>query len=257
MNAQDKIADRIRKLLALAGNNSSEAEAAAAMDRAMALMTEYNLSMAEVEANGDAKQNERIEAVFNGTSARQTWARSIWYAVSEVNFCKYFFTSSERRGSAQKTDRHYVLGTRGNVETARLMAEYLVLTVDRLAKAEPTLHGANDFHAFKVGASRRLATRLREQRDARLATERVAQAAASKHPAYAGTTLPAIANLYKAHQLANDSLFSSLHTFKLGKAKSPTTSRAGAYARGQAAANGVGLDRQVSRSGSQVRLTAR
>lgn len=43
------IADRIRKLLALAGNNTNEAEAAAAMSKASALMLQHGLTTADVD----------------------------------------------------------------------------------------------------------------------------------------------------------------------------------------------------------------
>ena len=44
---QEKILDKIKKLFALAGNNSSEAEASAAMRKAQELMAKYSISMSE------------------------------------------------------------------------------------------------------------------------------------------------------------------------------------------------------------------
>lgn len=45
----DKIADKIQKLLALAGNNPSEAEAQAALLKAQALIAKYNIDMESIE----------------------------------------------------------------------------------------------------------------------------------------------------------------------------------------------------------------
>ena len=43
--SREKIIERIRKLLALAGNNPNEAEAALAMEKAQAELALHNLSM--------------------------------------------------------------------------------------------------------------------------------------------------------------------------------------------------------------------
>ena len=47
MNAQDKIIEKIKKLLALAGNNPSEQEAQAAYAKAQALMAQYSIELSE------------------------------------------------------------------------------------------------------------------------------------------------------------------------------------------------------------------
>jgi len=65
---REKLAERIRKLLALAGNNPSEAEAAMAMERASALLAEHNLTMAEVETLGT--DDERIEGTYKSERDR-------------------------------------------------------------------------------------------------------------------------------------------------------------------------------------------
>jgi hypothetical protein len=46
-------------------------------------------------------------------------------------------------------DRHSVIGTRANVVSTQIMAQYLVETVERLARECPDIHGAHDHHAFK------------------------------------------------------------------------------------------------------------
>jgi Protein of unknown function (DUF2786) len=84
----ERVAERIRKLLALANNNPSEAEAAIALERASALMAEHNLTMAQVDAHGTG--DERVEEKHNAAYRGQTWARLIWGSVAQLNFCMYY-----------------------------------------------------------------------------------------------------------------------------------------------------------------------
>src|SRR5262249_14315516 len=227
-----KLAERIRKLLALAGNNPSEAEAAMAMERASALLAEYNLTMAEVETLGT--DDERIEGTHKSEYARQTWARSLWGAVADLNFCFHCYTP--RSWEPASMDEHILIGTRANVEATKAMALYLVATVERLARECPDLHGPHESHAFKLGCARRLCVRLRKLQ------QRRATVATSKRQEQAGSNLPALASLYEAHELANKELYLQRH------GRMPQAGRSmrylqnwGAYELGKEAGDQVGL----------------
>jgi hypothetical protein len=233
---REKLAERIRKLLALAGNNPSEAEAAMAMERASALLAEHNLTMAEVETLGT--DDGRVEDTHKSERARQTWARSLWGAVADLNFCFHCYTP--RSWGPTSMDEHILIGTRANVEATKAMALYLVETVERLARECPDLHGPHERHAFKLGCSRRLCVRLRELQRQR------ATAATSKRQEQAGGNLPALASLYEAHELANKELYLQRH------GRMPQAGRSvrylqnwGAYELGKEAGDRVGLDTQI------------
>jgi hypothetical protein len=250
--AMEKLAERIRKILALAGNNPNEAEAASAMERASALMAEHNLTMAHVDALGTG--DERVEDIHRSEHSRQTWARSIWHEVAELNFCFWCYRSPHRRtyyrqapdGHLQpiprrETDEHVVVGTRANVESTKAMALYLVETVERLAREAEGLYGAHDRHAFKLGCARRLAVRLRVLR-----RERVSAAAKAKQGTPTGNrNLPTLADVYKAHETANHELYLKIHGRMPHGGSTIGTSRVGAYAAGHAAGGDIGLDAQV------------
>lgn len=250
-DSHDKLADRIRKLLALAGNNPSEAEAASAMERAAALMTEHNLTMAEVEALGSA--DRRVEQRYEGQRGRQTWARSIWGAVARLNFCFYFYHRPSPRGGFERVaggtkwvdphrgDLHVVIGMRANVVSTQVMAQYLIETIDRLARECPDIRGPHDHYAFKMGCARRLAERLRQLRESRLSSER------RQAPEGRAGGLPALARSYQAHEIANRAMFEKIYGYQLGGGKGYYTvpSNVGAYARGHAAGDGIRLDSQV------------
>jgi Protein of unknown function (DUF2786) len=228
----EKLADRIRKLLALAGNNPSEAEAAMAMERASALMAKHNLSMAEVQTVGT--EDERIEDQSESSGRRQTWARYVWDATSKLNFCFYFY----RKARGHQNDLRFIIGTRGNVEATKVMAFYLVETVERLARECRQIRGVQEYHAFKLGCAHRLAARL-----ARLREERKAETV--KQTLAIASNLPTVADLHHKHDLANRIFYTERHGNKLKRGGGGTTSQFSAYARGKASGDEIGLSTQV------------
>jgi hypothetical protein len=250
----ERIAERIRKLLALANNNPSEAEAAIALERASALMAEHNLTMAQVDAHG--RGEGRVEEKHKGAYKRQTWARKIWGAVSDVNFCMYYYYTSQRgdkwrkkpeggyeRVAGREVDEHVIIGTRANVETTKAMVEYLNSTIERLAR-ESGFWGERDLHAFKLGCAQRLAVRLRLLKDKRARTKRPSTP----------TTLPVLADVYAAHEAANNELYAKIYGEKPRfAAGSPLgTSSYSAYERGQSAGSKVSLNTQVGRGSTRA-----
>jgi hypothetical protein len=212
---REKLIERIRKLLALADNNPSESEAAAALERASAIMAEHNLTMAHVDALGTG--DERIEERFDSENRRQTWARLIWSAVSELNFCMHYYYTYQREGEfprlrltpdgkyeripLREVDQRFVMGTRANVESTKAMATYLVHAVERLAGGPE--YGARERHAFKLGCADRLAQRLGD-----LKWERTR---AKQQPTAGGSNLPALRDVYTAHEIANQEFYAKLH----------------------------------------------
>jgi hypothetical protein len=253
--AREKLAERIRKLLALAGNNSNEHEAIAAMERASELMAEHNLTMAHVDALGTG--DERVEDTYRSAHARQTWARSIWAEVAELNFCFWCYRSPTRRDYYHRlsdgrlelkpprdVDEHILVGTRANIESTKAMAVYLVETVERLARECEDARGVHEKHAFKLGCARRLAQRLRNLRLQRMKAMEVKRDAPTEN-----SKLPTLADVYRAHESANRDLYLKLHNGHMPRGGSALgTSRASAYARGHAAGDAIGLDAQVRRS---------
>src|SRR5438105_14791415 len=88
-----RIIDKIRKLFALAGNNTSEAEAASAMAKAQEMLASYNLEMsmldtAEVKKHDQADGKRTKEKVER--SAMFAYIRKLWEALAEANFCVYW-----------------------------------------------------------------------------------------------------------------------------------------------------------------------
>jgi hypothetical protein len=227
----NSLVDRIRKLLALAGNNPSEREAAMAMERASALMAEHNLTMAQVETLGT--DDERIEDQFIGEHKRQPWVRSIWDAVAELNFCFFVYRVYD--------EQYFLIGARANVETTKIMVAYLVQTVERLARE------LGEGRAFRTGCADRLVRRLIALRLQRM------QAAATSQSASTGTKLPALADVYQRHGDANRDLYLKIHKHMPRGARQQSCISAtnfGAYERGYEAGGNIGLATQVAGRGT-------
>lgn len=248
---REKLAARIRKLLALAGNNPSETEAAAALERASELMAEHNLTMAHIDALGSG--DERLEDTHRSEHPRQTWARTIWGSVADLNFCFWCYRSPERlprfkrvdgrlqQMPRRESDEHILVGTRTNIETTKLMALYLVETVERLASECDWARGVHAKHAFKLGCAERLSERLDELRRQRMAAK------AQRDTASTGNSLPVLADVYAAHDRANRELYLKGHS-GMPRGGSPLGTRDdSAYCAGQSAADGIGLNPQVRR----------
>jgi len=189
---------KIEKLLALAGNNPNEAEAAAAMAKVQELLAQYNLDMASV---GDAPADKsRGDVRLKGGLYK--WQRSLWQSVAELNFCMYWATTEmdytkqavykdvngERR-MGRKTFKHKVLGRKVNVVSTQIMAEYLEQAIERLVRDRLNQDHTQFFTrwaaSYREGVAERLGEKLRQRRyEMKMAEEAKAREAAarSKHP---------------------------------------------------------------------------
>jgi hypothetical protein len=226
----NKIADRVRKLLALANNNPNEEEAASAAALAAALLAEHNLTMAQVECGAD-------EARVNNEFETRNWCREMRHALADLNFCYCVYTTV-RRGHDWVT----IIGTQANVETTKVMLDYLVQTANRLATEQ--CH-ARDRRRFCIGFSDRVAARLDAMRK---------QRAHSTTQATTGTTLPVLASLYAQHAVANEDLFKRLNPNERLGFGHRLGSGGGGYEAGYAAGDAVSLDPQVGRANRRKAL---
>lgn len=170
------IIEKVRKLLALAGNNDNEHQAAAASAKAMELLAAYNLDMAVVTtASGPAQRQDK-----KTRGGLYAWQRQIWEASARLNFCLYWSIRGTAKGS---TYEHRVLGRKENVISAELLAEYLQSTVERLAQTWAKEHSYHSVFvreaiAYREGMSDRLVQRLNQLRQDRLNEDRRKQEAA-------------------------------------------------------------------------------
>jgi hypothetical protein len=159
----EKALERVRKLLALAGNNSNEHEAAAAAERAHAMLAEHNLTIGDVRTSGEA-DTEFVEDDDLVTTS-QPWRRPLGTMVARMFFCEYLYDKLPLH-----RDRHSFIGQRHNVEVAKMFFTYLHMTVQRLAqdgalKRAPKARSAYRTE-FRRTCSQRLCSRIYQRIEA-------------------------------------------------------------------------------------------
>lgn len=155
------IVARVKKLLALAGNNSNEHEASAAAEKAQALMAEYNLELAEGGETG-AAETDRAKADPR-LEARREWQVTIMRNLAANNFCMHWTVerrdvNASGKGKVRNRTWHMLIGRKANVEVTVSMYGYLT---DAMARLNPYQDGRDRSHiSWFAGCADRLASRL-------------------------------------------------------------------------------------------------
>lgn len=231
---KESVIEKIRKLLALATNNSNVNEAAAAAAMAQDLQYKHKISVAEVEASGgDEDDDEVIHADLHAPGLK--WRDSLVHGVAHAFYCKSItLNHSAKRGEVRKGTVR-IVGKTSDTQTAAYMYQYLVNEVERLAKEEEVRYRyENDGHlvhsiksylnSFRVGAVMTIRERLGAQREAQ-----------DKANQPESTAL-----VLRNDALAVNEAYRTMYP-KIQKTKGPTCRANGGFARGQEAGRGVSL----------------
>jgi hypothetical protein len=141
---EEKVIERVRKLLALAGS-SNEHEAAAAAAKAQELLLKYNLSTASVE--GETPTEEAVQKVFTDhDNYSMGWRSTLLSAICAATSCKMVQQKSYQHAFAK---RFWIFGKESNVEVAYYLYEYLV---KELLRVGPKPSNTPYAHAWRMGA---------------------------------------------------------------------------------------------------------
>jgi len=151
MDNREKIFDRIRKLFRL-GKSPNMNEAAAAIKKAEALMSEHGLSFGEVNY---------IKEDIHGKKRNPGWEGMLFEAVCRANNCQsLLYARTSRHGGKRVGQGRRVVGRDINVFLSVEMFSYLRETVNRLAKRECGGKGRAYHNDFKVAATMAIAEKL-------------------------------------------------------------------------------------------------
>lgn len=161
----DAVLKRIRALLAMSRGNANENEASAAAQKVQELLTQFNLSLEDVEKRDS--HGKVIEDDDLMTSSSNPWRRDVATACARLYFCDHYWnhvriTTPRRKCGYVRLDRHHFIGLPHNVVVAKEMFVYMVDTIERLARESRRAKGkrAAYEHAFRHGCGARLARRL-------------------------------------------------------------------------------------------------
>jgi len=122
---QNKLIERIKKLLALSANNPNHHEAQVALKRAQKLLAENDMSMTsltEVESEDIGESHGKNV---------QRWSRTVYSAITDLYQCEYFV-------DLNPPARHIVIGTLANRTTAILIINYVLKAIRMESKGKST-----------------------------------------------------------------------------------------------------------------------
>lgn len=230
----ERIIDRIRKMLAIANDlAATEEERDTALNMAYKTMAKYNLEMGDIKEKETTEPREAHE--YQGFSF--PFAREICYSVADLFFC--FYLSSYKVNGTQQI--HRFIGRASNVATAMVMADYIIKSIMKEGRKLYKQNTSPECRSFCLGAAHKLATRIRQMREAAEAENRGS-----------GTDI-VLADYYKTELEANDKLAMELFNYRQGRAYNPKVSGK-AYRQGQEFGKTINLNLQVDKAASAAPL---
>lgn len=241
-NEREKLINRIKRLQALAGNNPSEAEAAAAAERAHELIAKYQIRAEEL---GDKPEIGDDRGFVTNS---RPWRRYMGPPLAALYFCRYGTMYERQQGKTSGHDRHIFVGREANTHVCRMMFAYLCTSVDRLARKAgndvPPKERNSFVNSFRLGCAIRLAQRLTERLEATKAKPTVVSN---------GDNLPALADAYAREDHAVSQYFDKRFEVE-AKGRQPKPGHDEGLVAGFAAGASIGLDQQLG-TGQRKQLT--
>lgn len=172
MEDLDKIKERISKLLAMAKDSSSPAEAAIAASRARSLMDKYQLGEGDI----DPLEQDTFHSETTGEAYKYCpqWRSMMAVAIAKYNDCQARFAWSTKKYRYKELQ---FLGYGNDVALAIEMYNRLAEAVDRwcksyMARVNPGHYNARIGDAFKRGMACEISNRLGAMTTERDAIER-------------------------------------------------------------------------------------
>lgn len=231
---QERIIDRIRKMLALANDlAATEGERDNALRMAYNTMAKYNIDIASVEQAGRKNDEPRID--FPKVSWSWTWAKSVNQIVAEMFFCKYYYF--EKINGTQIT--HHFVGRESNAMTAAVMADYIVNSILKEGRAIYKSNTSPAMRSFVTGAMHALSRRVDE----------LIKAKQQEFAAQPGTAI-VLASLYDTEAALNELILPE----DLRVVKSRVSKVQGdAYGKGREFGDNINLDLQVTEESRKLK----
>lgn len=235
--SEEKIIDRIKKLLNLSKSDNEE-EAALAAARATELMLKHEIEEAQLGEVEEVEDVEEQEA--DRTGQRVPWKSTLQNGLALSQGCQMYTSTKWDSDKRKKFVAYMIVGQPSKVATIRYMYQYLSNEIDRLAdrayrvehrecrasKVDPPSARAWK-NAFRLGAASMIYSRLTEQRKK---THAKAKADGQS------TALVVVAKAEEAVEL-----HVKKHHPRMGKAAAASYSSGSGYGAGRAAGKKVGL----------------
>jgi len=219
----EKLLDKVKKLLRLAERTNNEGEAAAAAGAAQRLIERHRLDVASLDLSEarEAPAEAPEQAVLDGAEGRRNrcaWRGSLASGVARANACRVYWTGP----------RLQIVGAPSDTATVRYLYAYLVREIDRLAETKSG--GKAWVHAWRMGAVATVSQRLREARES---VRREARAEAQASGAGGAAIVRVNAGIARIER-AESAVEAVMAAMKLRKGKPAAVRAWGAYEQGRA-----------------------
>jgi hypothetical protein len=166
---EEKIIDKIRKLLRLADRAGTPGEAAAAAAAAQRLQAAHRIETLVLEEAGPSVVDPvGSESVQPENQARTHWRSRLALILAKANGCRAYHARNRLHVAGRTSDR----------ETVRELFAWLCVAIDRLAIEHCGGLGATYFNNFRVGAVEAVGEKLAADVKAREETLRTTNATA-------------------------------------------------------------------------------
>lgn len=155
---EDRIIEKIRKLLALA-TSSNEHEAAAAAAKAQELLLKHKLDISQIEE----EEEEEVTMVDYDERVPSGWRTQLVYGIAQATGCALVVESvwkwEEAKSRSLRYKRYHLIGRPESVEVVAYLYGYLEREIVRLS---PMRKGSlsREIDAFRWGATTTITRRL-------------------------------------------------------------------------------------------------
>lgn len=144
------IVEKVKKLLALS-HSDNESEATLALEKAHHLLSSYNLSLADIKMT-KTTTSVKQDYFCSVEKENELWKKSLVRAIGEYTYC---FIYVEDTVQGQNIN---LVGKEVNVVSAKIMYEYLLQTIERLASRVMPSYRAS----FSMGIVSKLSERIQK-----------------------------------------------------------------------------------------------
>ena len=160
LTPQEKVRDRVRKLLRLAASSDMQ-DAAAAAAAAQRLITRHAIDEASLMEEGiDGPPLIGLLVVDAGVSRMPLWVYTLYRGIAGANGCRTYYAQYD--GSARNAEVH-IGGPEGARQTVAYLAELLRREVDRLARRHARGRGRVYAASYRAGAVDRIVERVKAE----------------------------------------------------------------------------------------------
>ena len=156
MTKRENILMKVQRMLMLAEGATNEHEAALAAAMAQKFMLQHDLCIEDLGEITEEDTKILEESVYE-TGRMANWKLDLFCGVARSFGCRPLIVTGYRSRTLR------LVGTKANMAVARSTFEYLVSTVDRLAKREVSGEGRSVISAYKLGVATTVVSRLKQQ----------------------------------------------------------------------------------------------